>query len=242
MGSAKQLKNGMAAEKIVLFPMIQQPAKNIGMIATSNVAMVKANLVIKSPRSPAFVLRSEQRDEVNPSGTDYRISAYFFKTPPTKHLAGTGDVVRTFEPLVVYRIVLNIGSAAHAESRILRKLCKEEFKIIGSEGHIRIQISNHIVIQAFNSSVPRIKCRYFPGKTALSSDWKSYQFYPIVGGCVSFYDVISAISRTVADDDPLHGSKCLSDDRSDGLLDELGLVSRRRDEDVGARSATNYFW
>src|SRR3989442_252712 len=59
------------------------------------------------------------------------------------------------------------------------------------------------------------------------------EFDPLVLCRISTHDVVRAVGRTIADDDPFSWSYRLPHDGSDGQLNELCLVPRRGNENVG---------
>ena len=58
------------------------------------------------------------------------------------------------------------------------------------------------------------------------------EFNPWVAGSIAAHDVVRAVGRTIADDDPFDRSQCLGDNCLDCILNECHFVSCGCDENV----------
>ena len=69
----------------------------------------------------------------------------------------------------------------------------------------------------------------FPGEMAVMPLGHSQQFYPIVLIRVTLDNLICAVSRAIADNDPFARQRRLRDDGANGLLDKCGFIASRSD-------------
>src|SRR5258706_3800173 len=87
VGRTENLKARMTPEQVIFFPAIPQTPNNPGISAAAHVAMMEARPFIKSPGLPSLRLRAEKSNQVDPSRTDWPVTANLLKTFAPKHLA-----------------------------------------------------------------------------------------------------------------------------------------------------------
>jgi hypothetical protein len=171
---------------------------------------------------------------IDPAPLHGNISTDLFKARTAENLTSTGYMLYIHKAIVVdfaRTLFLKWGSD-QPQCRLLDQPAKEERKIVAVEGNIGIQTADCIVIGIFYPSVPSFEGVNLACKMPLTSLWHTDQFYPWVMDCISAYDFVGGIRRTVAYDDPLDGSNRLSHDRFQSQFDELTFVAGGSDQNV----------
>ena len=161
---------------------------------------------------------------------DWNITSDFLEAFAPEQLARARDVVGAAESEVVGFFPFAERCPCETQLRILGKLAKQELIVIFGERNVRIQIADDVEAAVRSASgrirrgegqrtedrgqtgVAGIEGVGFAGEMAVVPLGHSQQFYPIVLLRVTLDNLICAVSRAIADNDPFARQRCLRDD------------------------------
>jgi hypothetical protein len=190
--------------------------------------MMVAGFVGKGSCLPTFHSRRGYGDPVDTATLDRLISSDFIKTRPAKQLTCSGDMFDVGKSKIIGDIVIfNKGSAGHSQPFYLLKFCDEIRKIAWVEGDIGIEIADDIIGNGLDTLIAGLKCKYLCGELAVSVFWSPDKFHPRMAAKVAPDDIVGAVRRAVADDDPFSRQKGLRRHRLDSLFNEACFVVGR---------------
>src|SRR6516165_2871121 len=126
------------------------------------------------------------------------------------------------EAVVILEMALPKWRPGNTQRGILCELRQQEGEVVPVvERYVCIEVADDVVSHASEQVVARIECIYLSGKVSLVPVRYPKKPNPRMVLQITFNDLIRAIGRTIADNDPRDRQASLGNDRFDGQPDEL---------------------
>ena len=226
----------MSAQEVVLLSVPEDPAEAARRSAAHRAVMEAGSLGERAGLPPLHP-RCGHRHPVDATTLHGDVSADLGEAIATKELAGTGDVLDVREPVVVVGAAFDKRRSGHAQARVVCELLHQESKVVGPEGNIRVEVTDHVerhVVELRQASVETVDLR---SERPIAAFRHPDQADPWVLPLKAGDDLVGSIGRTVADDHPTLRKQRLGDHGLQREADELRLVTRRRHQHVARQRA-----
>src|SRR5713101_6761061 len=222
----------MVSNGMVLLAKLE-PGHPHALLGRSHSALMETNLIRGRRSFPSFVPRGTDREVRNAPPWNGQVSASLCKTSAPKQLASAGDMLDVREAVIIDRIRAFFERRSNqSQCGIFGQFAKQEEKVVFVKGDVCVQAANCTKVEILDSSVPCVKGMNFSREMPFAPLGHPNELDPWVIPCVFAHNLVRAIGRTVANDDPFDRPDCLHHHRPYGETDELSLVARGSDEDV----------
>src|SRR5580704_12148800 len=205
----------MTAEIIILLA-IREECRQLIALGRAQVPVVEEGLFPERSRAPPLHTCRSDSNPINATGFVGYESADLFETLPPKHLAATRNMGLALEALSGRAIpfFFEYGSR-HTKRTILSELAQEKLAIFGIEGHIGIEVADHVISQFLHPFVAGVEGLHLGGKAAIAPQGHVNQLNPRIPIEVAAYDLGRLVGRSVIHDHPFHRRNGLANHRLD---------------------------
>src|ERR1700676_1633081 len=191
---------------------------------------MNAGLFKKCFGLPLFHTSRSHGEQINAPSLTRDVSADFFEAFASKQLAGAGNMLVGDDAVVVLNRFLTKRRSGDSQSWIFTELSQQKFEVFLVERDIGIEVADDVVAQFGQPGIARVKSMDLPFKMPFATFRHLDQLNPWVVRNITRHDFVSAVGRTIADDNPFDRTDGLREHRLYGQLDKPRLVPRRSNQ------------
>ena len=189
---------------------------------------------------PAFHSCSGDSYNVNPPDLQSDVSPDLLETLPPEQLASARNMFNARELIIVAGSSLGKRGPCHAHSWIFSELAQQKRKIVLVKRNVRVEVADDVILQTGGSGQTLVESTHLTCEIARVTLRHSHQLYPFVLCGIPLDNIVGAVGRTVAHDDPFERMHGLRNNGSDGEFNKSRLVTSGSDQNVIA--TTRLLW
>jgi len=229
---SESLPDRMEPQPVVLLTKLEVRDDSVPVVGRTHRSVMIGVFLGEGASTPAFHTRRENSNHINSPTLGLNITIDCLKAPAPKKLTRPGNVLDTAESEVVGRAVFSKGRSGNAKLRIFREFSQQKLEVVGVERDVGIETDDNIVGQMFEARVSGVETIGLASEIPRLPLGHPEQLDPIMLTGVRAHNFISAIRRTITDNQPLYWPNSLIYNGLDREFNERFFITRRRYQEV----------